>query len=248
MKYIFPITTFIIVLIPVLVSADTIPQYSPLVNIPIGVDSSGNTKQLAATTSFNDYINALYALSISLAALLAVIKIVIAGIKWMMTDVVTSKGEAKEDIKGALVGLLIVLGAVLILTVINPDLVEVELNLQPTQVESLDSSSSNLSTTVIGCVSSGTGGRSTLSPCTSEINTCESRPGAIATPDANDTSITCTVPTGNTTVSCTPVTTQTSGNRTNTSYDCSAQIADCRSSGGNPVGDDDASEIICYTF
>ena len=89
--------------------------YRPIVGIP-GV-SDGN---------FNEYINAIYALAISLAALLAVIKIIIAGVKWMMTDIVTSKMDAKKDIQGALLGLLVILAAVLVLTVINPDIIDNE--------------------------------------------------------------------------------------------------------------------------
>lgn len=116
MKHYFFLTIAIIILYsPVLAAAQGV--YKPLVGIP-GVDPASD---------FEGYINSLYWLSISIAALLAVIKIVIAGVKWMMTDVVTSKGEAKKDIKGALIGLLIVLAAVLILTVINPNLVNVDL-------------------------------------------------------------------------------------------------------------------------
>lgn len=111
--------TFLIIIalyVPILVHGE---DYAPLVGIP-GVDPSAD---------FSGYINSLYALSISIAALLAVIKIVIAGVKWMMTDIIPAKGEAKKDIQGALIGLLIVLAAVLILTVINPDLVNVNLTL-----------------------------------------------------------------------------------------------------------------------
>ena len=89
-------------------------SFVPLVGIP-GVDPDAD---------FGGYINALYVLSISLAALLAVIKIIVAGVKWMLTDVVTSKADAKKDIQGALTGLLIIISAVVILTVINPNLVE----------------------------------------------------------------------------------------------------------------------------
>lgn len=96
----------------------TFAQYSPMVGI--GVDPN---------TDFSSYINSIYALAISLAALLAVIKIVIAGVKWMTTDVVTSKGEAKKDIQGALVGLIIVLSAVLIINIINPQITNVSLSL-----------------------------------------------------------------------------------------------------------------------
>lgn len=117
MKQFFFITCTIMMLYLPLVT--TAADYTPLVGVP-GVETS---------TDFNGYINSLYALSISIAALLAVIKIVIAGVKWMMTDIVTSKGEAKKDIQGAIVGLMVVLAAVLILYVINPNLVKIDLTL-----------------------------------------------------------------------------------------------------------------------
>ena len=90
-----------------------VPGFIPLVGIP-GI--SGNE------TGLNEYINALYRLSISLAALLAVVKIVIAGAKYMLDDIVTHKEEAKQDIWGALMGLLVIVGAVLILNTVNSDL------------------------------------------------------------------------------------------------------------------------------
>ena len=103
----------LIILLPTVVFAQGVPTtYRPLVGIP-GVDDVGD---------INAYINALYALSISIAALLAVIKIIIAGVKWMLSDVVTDKSEAKKDIWNATIGLLIVIAAVLILGVINPQL------------------------------------------------------------------------------------------------------------------------------
>jgi len=50
-------------------------------------------------------------------------------VKWMLTDLISGKEEAKKDIQGALTGLLIVISAVLILTVINPNLVGIDLDL-----------------------------------------------------------------------------------------------------------------------
>jgi hypothetical protein len=102
------VLVFIVLLLPVVALA----QYKPLVGIP-GVDPNAD---------FNAYINALYTISIGIAALLAVIKIIIAGVKWMLTDIVTSKQEAKSDITNATIGLIIVIAAVLILNVINPNL------------------------------------------------------------------------------------------------------------------------------
>lgn len=98
------------------------PPVKTLIGIP------GITDQ---DLSFGSYINALYSLSISIAALLAVIKIIIAGMKYMLSDVVTTKGDAIKDIRGALLGLLIVISAVLILKVINPQLTETTIFFDP---------------------------------------------------------------------------------------------------------------------
>jgi len=98
-------------------------QGTPLVNIP-GLDGGGG--------GFNAYINAVYAMFISLAALLAVVKLIVAGVKYMFSDVVTQKSEAKKDIQGALLGLVVVLAAVLILTIINPNLTNFDLEIEQT--------------------------------------------------------------------------------------------------------------------
>lgn len=90
-------------------------RYTPLVtDLPF--------MDLSEAPTTEGYVNALYLLSITVAALLAVIKIIFGGVKWMLSDVVTDKSSAKKDIKGALLGLLIVLAAVLILNTINEDL------------------------------------------------------------------------------------------------------------------------------
>ncbi len=69
------------------------------------------------------FVTALYQMAIGLAAVLVVIRLIMAGAKYMLSEVVSSKGDAKEDIKSALLGLLIILSAVLILGTINPKLV-----------------------------------------------------------------------------------------------------------------------------
>ena len=103
-----------------------------LVDLPI--DTQGN---------FNQYINLLYKMSISIAALLAVVKKVIAGAKYMLSDVVTNKSDAKKDIQGALLGLLLILGAVVILNTINPALTDGGLNI--TKVKNVRTSEDRLS-------------------------------------------------------------------------------------------------------
>lgn len=98
-----------------------------LVNLPI--NTQGN---------FDEYINLLYKMSISIAALLAVVKIIIAGAKYMLSDIVTTKGEAKKDIRGALLGLLLIIGAVIILNTINPALTDGGLNIRKIVVPALN--------------------------------------------------------------------------------------------------------------
>lgn len=87
--------------------------YQPLVGIP-GVDNPAE--------NFGNYLNQLYFLSISVAALIAVVKIIIAGVKWMMTDLISGKSEAATEIRTSLLGLLLIVSAVLILETINPQL------------------------------------------------------------------------------------------------------------------------------
>tara|TARA_B100001989_G_C24484753_1_gene436334 strand:+ start:42 stop:878 length:837 start_codon:yes stop_codon:yes gene_type:complete len=113
------LTILTTLLLPFIASAQ---NYETLVQLPGLETGSGD---------FENFINSLYILSITIAALLAVIKIIIGGVKYMMTDIVTTKGEAKKDIQGALIGLLIVLSAVLILTIINPQLVNVNFDPDP---------------------------------------------------------------------------------------------------------------------
>ena len=90
-------------------------NYIPMVDLPGVTVSNG-------TTSFASYASALYVEYILVAARLAVILLVLAGAKYMMTDVVSGKGQAVEDIKGSLLGLLIIIAAFVILNTINPNL------------------------------------------------------------------------------------------------------------------------------
>lgn len=94
-------------------------SYTPMVDIPGVTPGTGS--------SFTSYVNALYGIAIVAAALLAVIRLVIAGAKYMMSDVVTTKGQAISDIQGSLIGLLIIISAVVILQTINPRLSEINL-------------------------------------------------------------------------------------------------------------------------
>ncbi len=88
-------------------------QFTPLTGIP-GVSGK--------PTSIVDYLNRIFILVIVLGALIAVIKIAIAGFKYSMSDIITDKNDAKKDIQGALLGLLFLLGTYVFLYTINPQL------------------------------------------------------------------------------------------------------------------------------
>lgn len=89
-------------------------QYTPLVGIPPLGSAQG--------TGLAAYLNRIYVVLIAIGAIIAFIKIAIAGVKWSMSDVITDKGEAKKDIQGALLGLAILLIPFIVLNTIYPGL------------------------------------------------------------------------------------------------------------------------------
>jgi hypothetical protein len=102
------------------------------------VDIPGISDKPGTINDFGAYVNALYIFAITVGALLAVLKLVAAGVKYMFSDIVTNKEAAKNDIRGALLGLLIVIGAVVILNTVNPNLTNVNLNLTDARVDTGD--------------------------------------------------------------------------------------------------------------
>ena len=96
------------------VFAQNPPVYTPLIGIPGLATGQG--------TGLASYLNRLYIITIGIGAIIAFIKIAMAGVKWSMSDVITDKGAAKEDIKGALLGLAILLIPFIVLNTIYPGL------------------------------------------------------------------------------------------------------------------------------
>lgn len=125
-KYFFLIVA--IVILPFVSYAQEVTTFTS--NIPF----------LTGEKTTQAFVSAIYQLAIALAAVIVVIRLIMAGAKYMLSEIVTSKSEAKEDIKNALFGLLIILGAVLILGTINPKLVGLDslnggqpVNINPSQ-------------------------------------------------------------------------------------------------------------------
>ncbi len=88
---------------------------------------------IQSTPSFPDYIVKIIPIILGLAAVLAVVKIVWAGIRWGASlGNASAITEAKEDIWQAILGLALAIASWLILNTINPNLVN--LNFFPTPI------------------------------------------------------------------------------------------------------------------
>ncbi len=225
----------------------SLAQFQPLVGIP-GLSNP--------STDINSYINILYALSISIAALLAVIKIIVAGVKYMLSDVVTSKSEAKSDIQGALIGLLVVISAVLILNIINPQLTQTTLFVGP--VDQVPSNSSGAggggggspaplrtTPTTANCAYDSTNNsfdcRAVSETCIADGGRPQARTNALGSPINN--SISCSY--GNSiNIPCdsTPDTNAPSGY----TYQCITASAECTRSGGTGTVSSGGDTVSCF--
>jgi len=141
MKYLSLIAAFL--LVPLAAHAqDT--GFVPLTSIP-GLTDVGNSLNLEV------FLNNLYRICIGVAAVLAVLQIMRAGIMYMGGDSVTEKKEAKNLIALAIGGLILVLSPVVVFSVINPEI----LNLRIGGIDQLDSAAQGAATCTPAC----TGGK-----------------------------------------------------------------------------------------
>ncbi|OGI63202.1 hypothetical protein A2818_00125 [Candidatus Nomurabacteria bacterium RIFCSPHIGHO2_01_FULL_40_12] len=131
--------------------------------------------------ALSTYLNLMIKIILGLAAVLAMVMIVIGGMEYMTSELVSSKEAGKERIRGALLGLLIALGAYALLNTINPDLLNTEISISDATITVSDKDiivSSN------GQVSAGDGGP--VNP-NSVGTTCDSRTIMSAARSANQT-------------------------------------------------------------
>lgn len=103
---------------PSAVNPDADGTYTPLAPLP-GIDKPIDfTKECP----LGNYLNVVINLTIGLIAVIAMVMIVMGGIEYITSELISSKANAKERITGAIVGLLIALGSYLILNTLNPNL------------------------------------------------------------------------------------------------------------------------------
>jgi hypothetical protein len=84
---------------------------------------------LSTGVDLKTYLQGVIVITIGIAGVLAVVMMVICGIKMMMSGSVSGKSEAKECIWNAIFGLLIAIAAWAILYTINPELLKNDLQL-----------------------------------------------------------------------------------------------------------------------
>jgi len=78
------------------------------------------------------YLNIMIKIFIGICAVLSVVMIVIGGLEYMTSELISSKEAGKEKIRDALLGLLIALGAYALLFTINPNLLNSDINIPAT--------------------------------------------------------------------------------------------------------------------
>lgn len=95
-------------------------QFQPIVSIPLP------TGTVDSTTSLADYLNGVFALTMAVSTILAVVMITFDGFRYMTSDVIGTKKEAVERLRGAFLGLFLLLGTYLIFYVINPNILKLD--------------------------------------------------------------------------------------------------------------------------
>ncbi|MFQ5661885.1 MAG: hypothetical protein ACE5F2_01375 [Candidatus Paceibacteria bacterium] len=90
-------------------------EFVPLEPIPGVIDAE-------TAKDPSKFFNGLFTFGIAIAGFLAVVMIAVGGIQYMSTDAVSGKGEGRERITYALMGLLLILFSWILLKTINPDI------------------------------------------------------------------------------------------------------------------------------
>ncbi len=109
-------------------------NYQLLAPLP-GTDGSNSIKDIDPKKGLGSYLNLMIKIFIGLCAVLSVVMIVVGGLEYMTSELISSKEAGKEKITGALLGLLIALGAYALLFTINPDLLKSDVNIPGTIIE-----------------------------------------------------------------------------------------------------------------
>lgn len=95
-----------------------------------GCDANGKLVSFDPTQKNNigAYLNLMIRIFIGICAVLSVVMIVMGGVEYMTSELISSKEAGKERITGAIFGLLLALAAWTLLNQINPDILKTDLS------------------------------------------------------------------------------------------------------------------------
>ncbi len=83
---------------------------------------------LETSTTLAPFLSQIYKICIGAAAVLAVLQLMRAGVMYMGGDSITEKKEARELITLSIVGLILVLSPVIVFSIINPKILNLDIN------------------------------------------------------------------------------------------------------------------------
>jgi hypothetical protein len=108
-----------------------IGSYTPLAQLP-GIPSvidPGVESGEAGSFTLPQYIRTIVRIAIGVIGVLAVVMIVVAGVQYMGSDMITEKESARSRLMGAVLGLILALSSVLLLRTINPQLTNLSIGI-----------------------------------------------------------------------------------------------------------------------
>lgn len=118
MKTTFAFAILALLLVP---SAVLASDFVPLTSLP-GLQETAQSGNLSA------FLNNLYKLCIGVAASLAVLQLIRAGVMYLGGDSITDKKQARELMVMSLFGLVLVLSPVVVFNIINPDILSLRVD------------------------------------------------------------------------------------------------------------------------
>jgi hypothetical protein len=104
-------------------------SYEPLAKLPgmPSVIDPGIEDGAAGSFTLPQYIRTLIRIAIGIIGILSVLMIIIAGVQYMGSNIITEKEDAKNRLFGAVGGLILAVSSVMLLRTINPQLVEIRI-------------------------------------------------------------------------------------------------------------------------
>ena len=105
---------------------------------PIPGLSSSTDNSIDVKEDFGGYVTRMIRIIIGLMAVIAVIMVIFGGIQYMISESGGEKGAGKERIMNAIWGLVLALSSYMILNTINPDLVNIGINIPHGELTDFD--------------------------------------------------------------------------------------------------------------